>query len=169
MCPSLPLRTVCPNLPLPTTCPLSLCRSPTEPRAHLIKRLLAMPGDWVALPSHQAAPQPSLGVPGASGSRTAGPTDGAPPQGSQRPHRGFSEGFPAQPPGDAGWGSAPLGGVQAEYKMVPKGHCWVEGDNGDLSYDSKNFGPVRTPVLCLRLWGGGPLSCTSFSLLPGKT
>ncbi|KAK0044771.1 mitochondrial inner membrane protease subunit 2, partial [Biomphalaria pfeifferi] len=25
---------------------------------------------------------------------------------------------------------------------VPKGHCWVEGDNRKCSMDSNNFGPV---------------------------
>jgi hypothetical protein len=29
---------------------------------------------------------------------------------------------------------------------VPKGHCWVEGDNGEISLDSKSFGPVS--ALC---------------------
>lgn len=28
--------------------------------------------------------------------------------------------------------------------QVPKGHCWVEGDNAEISLDSKSFGPVRT-------------------------
>jgi hypothetical protein len=26
--------------------------------------------------------------------------------------------------------------------QVPKGHCWVEGDNAEVSFDSKSFGPV---------------------------
>lgn len=26
---------------------------------------------------------------------------------------------------------------------VPMGHCWVEGDNGSVSDDSNDFGPVR--------------------------
>jgi inner membrane protease subunit 2 len=26
--------------------------------------------------------------------------------------------------------------------QVPKGHCWVEGDNAEVSLDSKSFGPV---------------------------
>jgi inner membrane protease subunit 2 len=29
-----------------------------------------------------------------------------------------------------------------EILQVPKGHCWVEGDNGEISLDSKSFGPV---------------------------
>lgn len=29
---------------------------------------------------------------------------------------------------------------------VPKGHCWVEGDNPAVSHDSNAFGPVRAPA-----------------------
>lgn len=68
---------------------------------------------------------------------------------TKHPHPGeyqgsIGEGAPDRPQRDSGWGSTPLGGVQPDFRMVPKGHCWVEGDNGDLSYDSKNFGPVST-------------------------
>jgi len=27
---------------------------------------------------------------------------------------------------------------------IPKGHCWVEGENAKLSKDSNAYGPVRT-------------------------
>ena len=28
--------------------------------------------------------------------------------------------------------------------LVPKGHCWIEGDNHACSHDSNQFGPVST-------------------------
>ncbi|CAJ1398635.1 unnamed protein product [Effrenium voratum] len=31
--------------------------------------------------------------------------------------------------------------------FVPEGHCWVEGDNGKLSVDSRAFGPVPAGLL----------------------
>ncbi|KAL1124609.1 hypothetical protein AAG570_001233 [Ranatra chinensis] len=30
---------------------------------------------------------------------------------------------------------------------VPKGHCWVEGDNSDNSMDSNSFGPVALALI----------------------
>ena len=30
-----------------------------------------------------------------------------------------------------------------EIRQVPDGHCWVEGDNADDSWDSRHYGPVR--------------------------
>lgn len=35
--------------------------------------------------------------------------------------------------------------------QVPKGHCWVEGDNGEISLDSKSFGPVSALMKLLLL------------------
>ncbi|GJP69194.1 hypothetical protein CLOP_g145 [Closterium sp. NIES-67] len=32
-------------------------------------------------------------------------------------------------------------------RRIPKGHCWVEGDNADVSEDSKHFGPVPIALL----------------------
>jgi inner membrane protease subunit 2 len=29
-----------------------------------------------------------------------------------------------------------------EYVKVPQGHCWVEGDNFEISYDSNAFGCI---------------------------
>ena len=31
--------------------------------------------------------------------------------------------------------------------QIPKGHCWVEGDNARLSQDSRYYGPVSTSTL----------------------
>jgi inner membrane protease subunit 2 len=57
-------------------------RSPLEPKMWLVKRLIALPSDWVTVPGTY------------------------------------------------------------EILQVPKGHCWVEGDNAEVSFDSKSFGPV---------------------------
>uniref|UniRef100_A0ACD6A1S8 Uncharacterized protein n=2 Tax=Avena sativa TaxID=4498 RepID=A0ACD6A1S8_AVESA len=40
-------------------------------------------------------------------------------------------------PGD--WISVP---ETAEIRKIPEGHCWVEGDNGSVSWDSRCYGPV---------------------------
>ncbi|KAG0568150.1 hypothetical protein KC19_7G190300 [Ceratodon purpureus] len=57
-------------------------RSPLEPKTWMVKRLIALQGDWVTVPGTY------------------------------------------------------------EILQVPKGHCWVEGDNGEISLDSKSFGPI---------------------------
>ncbi|RWS14220.1 hypothetical protein B4U79_07920, partial [Dinothrombium tinctorium] len=31
--------------------------------------------------------------------------------------------------------------------QIPKGHCWVEGDNTSQSLDSKHFGPVAIGLI----------------------
>merc|ERR1712050_756328 len=33
------------------------------------------------------------------------------------------------------------------FLYVPPGHCWVEGDNAELSVDSRSFGPVPMGLL----------------------
>jgi inner membrane protease subunit 2 len=33
------------------------------------------------------------------------------------------------------------------FVQVPKGHCWVEGDNAEVSLDSKSFGPIPLALL----------------------
>ncbi|KAF7005593.1 hypothetical protein CFC21_020707, partial [Triticum aestivum] len=40
-------------------------------------------------------------------------------------------------PGD--WISVP---DKEEIRQIPEGHCWVEGDNGTASWDSRSYGPV---------------------------
>uniref|UniRef100_A0A452XBI2 Mitochondrial inner membrane protease subunit 2 n=1 Tax=Aegilops tauschii subsp. strangulata TaxID=200361 RepID=A0A452XBI2_AEGTS len=39
-------------------------------------------------------------------------------------------------PGD--WISVP---DKEEIRQIPEGHCWVEGDNGSASWDSRSYGP----------------------------
>jgi len=34
------------------------------------------------------------------------------------------------------------GAKNAEMIQVPRGHCWVVGDNFDYSRDSRHFGPL---------------------------
>ncbi|KAL3691697.1 hypothetical protein R1sor_005348 [Riccia sorocarpa] len=34
-----------------------------------------------------------------------------------------------------------------EILQIPKGHCWVEGDNVDVSLDSKEFGPIPLALM----------------------
>ncbi|CAK9205126.1 unnamed protein product [Sphagnum troendelagicum] len=62
-------------------------RSPLEPKMWLVKRLIALPSDWVTVPGTY------------------------------------------------------------EILQVPKGHCWVEGDNAEVSFDSKSFGPIPLALL----------------------
>lgn len=31
--------------------------------------------------------------------------------------------------------------------QIPKGHCWLEGDNSQASYDSRNYGPVPVELI----------------------
>ena len=40
-------------------------------------------------------------------------------------------------PGD--WISVP---ETKEIRKIPEGHCWLEGDNGSVSRDSRTYGPV---------------------------
>ncbi|GBG72033.1 hypothetical protein CBR_g10968 [Chara braunii] len=61
--------------------------SPEEPKVCLVKRLIALQGDWVSVPGTY------------------------------------------------------------DITQVPKGHCWVEGDNPMVSSDSKAFGPVPLALL----------------------
>ncbi|VAH24106.1 unnamed protein product [Triticum turgidum subsp. durum] len=44
-------------------------------------------------------------------------------------------------PGD--WVSVP---DKEEIRQIPEGHCWVEGDNGTASWDSRSYGPVRNTL-----------------------
>lgn len=37
--------------------------------------------------------------------------------------------------------------VNNEIVVIPKGHCWIEGDNSVVSYDSNYFGPVLFIIL----------------------
>ncbi|KAK9908797.1 hypothetical protein WJX75_003046 [Coccomyxa subellipsoidea] len=65
-----------------------LLRSPEDPDMTLIKRLLALEGDWVTIPG------------------------------------------------------------SLELAKIPKGHCWVEGDNPECSSDSRSkFGPVPVALI----------------------
>ncbi|BDA41476.1 mitochondrial inner membrane protease subunit 2 [Coccomyxa sp. Obi] len=65
-----------------------LLRSPEDPNMMLIKRLLALEGDWVTIPG------------------------------------------------------------SLELAKIPKGHCWVEGDNPEFSADSRSrFGPVPIALI----------------------
>lgn len=59
-----------------------LLRSPTESTGFMIKRLIALQGDWINVPGSY------------------------------------------------------------DILQVPKGRCWVEGDNGSISSDSRTFGPI---------------------------
>jgi len=38
--------------------------------------------------------------------------------------------------------------VQPTLLRIPKGYCWVEGDNSALSRDSRDFGPVPLGMIC---------------------
>jgi len=36
---------------------------------------------------------------------------------------------------------------KGKYVHIPKGHCWVEGDNEKVSIDSNHFGPVPLALI----------------------
>ena len=46
-------------------------------------------------------------------------------------------------PGD--WVSLP---EKEEVRKIQEGHCWVEGDNCSVSWDSRAYGPVRNKFYC---------------------
>lgn len=48
-------------------------------------------------------------------------------------------------PGD--WIQVP---AAQEIRQIPVGHCWVEGDNPDVSWDSRSYGPVRDYIAYIR-------------------
>jgi len=35
---------------------------------------------------------------------------------------------------------------------IPRGHCWVEGDNADLSVDSNDYGPIPMALYIGNAW-----------------
>lgn len=45
-------------------------------------------------------------------------------------------------PGD--WISVP---ETEEIRKIPEGHCWVEGDNGSVSWDSRAYGPEPAGII----------------------
>ncbi|KAM3373591.1 hypothetical protein ACQJBY_020188 [Aegilops geniculata] len=49
-------------------------------------------------------------------------------------------------PGD--WVSVP---DKEEIRKIPEGHCWVEGDNGTASWDSRSYGPVPLGLVQVRV------------------
>lgn len=40
---------------------------------------------------------------------------------------------------------------RGEHVLVPKGHCWIEGDNAAMSHDSNSFGPVPVAMVTARV------------------
>ncbi|KAG8463399.1 hypothetical protein KFE25_004910 [Diacronema lutheri] len=40
---------------------------------------------------------------------------------------------------------------RGEPVLVPKGHCWIEGDNPAMSHDSNSFGPVPLAMVTARV------------------
>jgi len=36
-----------------------------------------------------------------------------------------------------------------EIRQIPEGHCWVEGDNAALSFDSRSYIPMALQVIHL--------------------
>lgn len=90
-----------------------LFRSPASPDTILIKRLLALEGDWVALPD------------------------------------------------------------RVDIEKIPQGHCWLEGDNANLSEDSRSkYGAVPLALIEGRvthvLWPPSRMSSVSSFTPPGR-
>ena len=99
---------------LPSTC---ACRSPEKPGTMLIKRLLALEGDWVTIPGRievEKIPKVFRRHASIDGVTKCGPVV-----------------------------------LPIQAMIAVQGHCWVEGDNPDMSTDSKSrFGPVML-IACL--------------------
>uniref|UniRef100_A0A0E0ICU9 Mitochondrial inner membrane protease subunit 2 n=1 Tax=Oryza nivara TaxID=4536 RepID=A0A0E0ICU9_ORYNI len=83
-------------------------RSPTEHRSLVVKRLIALPGDWIQVPAAQ------------------------------------------------------------EIRQIPVGHCWVEGDNPDVSWDSRSYGPLWC-ALVADMYGYLSGSAGMFKRLPANS
>ena len=46
----------------------------------------------------------------------------------------------------------PPSNIPCKYCTVPKGHVWLEGDNPDSSYDSRDFGPLPYSLIQSRVF-----------------
>ena len=58
-----------------------------------------------------------------------------------------------------GLGGGEFAGGAGAVVVVPKGHLWVEGDEGFHSRDSNDYGPVDTYPLFTSLLGRGANPC----------
>ncbi|MCO5564208.1 hypothetical protein L7F22_017866 [Adiantum nelumboides] len=87
-------------------------RSPTDPNQWMVKRLLALQGDWINVPGSY------------------------------------------------------------EILQIPKGRCWVEGDNGNVSLDSRTFGAVPLALVKGRvthkIWPPNRVGCVERILPVGR-
>jgi mitochondrial inner membrane protease subunit 1 len=89
---------------------------PLRPGEGVVKRVLAMPGDWV-----RCLGEGEVDAPGSM-------------EGIAERHGDGGSGI--------GDGEGEVAGEKASMIMVPSGHCWLAGDSCLDSFDSRHYGPV---------------------------
>ncbi|KAI0872892.1 peptidase S24/S26A/S26B/S26C [Hypoxylon argillaceum] len=93
---------------------------PVEPGEEGVKRVMGMPGDYVLLNSPPSPPRASSSEGGLGGGAIGG---------------------------DVGYDRASRGIGSGNMIQVPKGHCYIVGDNLPWSRDSRDFGPIPLALI----------------------
>lgn len=63
-------------------------------------------------------------------------------------------------------------GYKKSFVKIPKGHCWVEGDNHSHSLDSNHFGPIPLGLVIAKashiIWPPSQFSKLTNNILPER-
>lgn len=127
-----------------------VARNPANPRQFICKRIIGMPGDTVVMhSSYSVSPFAS-----AAANSTAVPTQ-KDTTALPAPSSGLTTGIEQE--ADFEQDVVVEGMTQRMFRsnviVVPRGHCWLEGDNAGNSLDSRQFGPVPLGLLRSRAMG----------------
>lgn len=141
-----------------------VARNPANPRQFICKRIIGMPGDTVVMHStysvnpFASATKNSTTVP-IEEATTLLPT---PPSGlttnvavtrKDKPNLDVDGEENADLDPDVAFGSMTQRMFRSNMIVVPRGHCWLEGDNAGNSLDSRQYGPVPLGLLRSRAIG----------------
>ena len=107
-------------------------KSPQDTGEAVVKRLVGLEGDWVRARAKSAPAVPASALSSAETWKAQGDASGSTTR------------LGAMSSPSAGWEAG-------ELVFVPRGHCWVEGDNGRVSTDSNAYGPVPMALLDSRV------------------